>query len=271
MLVLSRREDDKILFPHLGISVHILKVAGNKVRLGVKAPSDVKVLRNELSVTEQAVDGNLETYPSDLLNTLNAARDSAVSVDDLEGSLAARRSVTESLNSLLNLGGKDLDKDWHGRIYDLLNHLKTIDERKSKPAEKPKTTSNSRSALLVEDNPNEQKLLASFLRLRNFDVAVANDGNEALNYLAANKEPDFMLLDMKMQGMDGPTTIRTLRNDHIHNELKVFAVSGSDPQDYGVSIGPDGVDAWFPKPLDPEALVFRLSVDESRNVTEKTA
>ena len=37
MLVLSRREDDKIVFPHLGITVEVLRIAGRTVRLGVKA------------------------------------------------------------------------------------------------------------------------------------------------------------------------------------------------------------------------------------------
>lgn len=48
MLVLSRRKDDRVLFPNLGISVHILRVDGNRVRIGVEAPPEVKVLRHEL-------------------------------------------------------------------------------------------------------------------------------------------------------------------------------------------------------------------------------
>ena len=38
MLVLSRREDDKIVFPNLGITVEVLRIAGRSVRLGVTAP-----------------------------------------------------------------------------------------------------------------------------------------------------------------------------------------------------------------------------------------
>jgi carbon storage regulator len=48
MLVLSRREGEKI---RLGdsIVVTVVKVAGDRVRLGIEAPSDVLVLRGELS------------------------------------------------------------------------------------------------------------------------------------------------------------------------------------------------------------------------------
>ena len=51
MLVLSRGPKDKVLFPNLGISVEILRIAGNRVRVGVEAPKDVRVLRHELEDT----------------------------------------------------------------------------------------------------------------------------------------------------------------------------------------------------------------------------
>ena len=49
MLVLSRGRNDKVVFPTLGISVEILRVAGNKVRLGIEAPHEVPVHRHEIS------------------------------------------------------------------------------------------------------------------------------------------------------------------------------------------------------------------------------
>ena len=49
MLVLSRGRNDKIVFPNLGITVEILNIASNKVRVGVDAPPSVTVLRHELA------------------------------------------------------------------------------------------------------------------------------------------------------------------------------------------------------------------------------
>jgi carbon storage regulator CsrA len=49
MLVLSRRRNDKVVFPNLGISVEVLRVDGKTVRLGVEAPRDVPVLRHEIA------------------------------------------------------------------------------------------------------------------------------------------------------------------------------------------------------------------------------
>ena len=48
MLVLSRRLNDKVVFPHLGITVEILRITGNAVRVGIEAPRDVPVHRKEV-------------------------------------------------------------------------------------------------------------------------------------------------------------------------------------------------------------------------------
>jgi|KBSMisStaDraftv2_1062788.scaffolds.fasta_scaffold9118660_1 carbon storage regulator CsrA len=49
MLVLSRGRQEKIVFPSLGISLEVLHVAGNKVRIGIEAPQDVPVHRGEVA------------------------------------------------------------------------------------------------------------------------------------------------------------------------------------------------------------------------------
>ena len=48
MLVLSRGARQKIVFPTLGITVEILQIAGKRVRVGIDAPTDVPVHRNEV-------------------------------------------------------------------------------------------------------------------------------------------------------------------------------------------------------------------------------
>jgi carbon storage regulator len=53
MLVLSRRENEQIKLGE-SIVVTVVKVSGDRVRLGIKAPSDVLVLRGELQQREVA-------------------------------------------------------------------------------------------------------------------------------------------------------------------------------------------------------------------------
>jgi carbon storage regulator len=48
MLVLSRRVNETVVFPDLGITVQVLLLKGGTVRLGIEAPREVAVLREEL-------------------------------------------------------------------------------------------------------------------------------------------------------------------------------------------------------------------------------
>ena len=47
MLVLTRRDGQKIVLPALGVTFTVVRIEGDRVRIGVEAPKDVKILRNE--------------------------------------------------------------------------------------------------------------------------------------------------------------------------------------------------------------------------------
>ena len=51
MLVLSRKKSEKIKLGD-SIEITVVRVSGNKVRIGIRAPTDVSVLRQELSVAD---------------------------------------------------------------------------------------------------------------------------------------------------------------------------------------------------------------------------
>lgn len=48
MLVLSRKRDEALVFPALGIEVRVLEIRWDRVRIGIEAPANVRVLRDEL-------------------------------------------------------------------------------------------------------------------------------------------------------------------------------------------------------------------------------
>jgi carbon storage regulator len=48
MLVFSRGRQQTIVFPSLGISIEVLRIAGNKVRIGIDAPQRLPVHRGEV-------------------------------------------------------------------------------------------------------------------------------------------------------------------------------------------------------------------------------
>lgn len=116
--------------------------------------------------------------------------------------------------------------------------------------------------LLVEDNGNCEELALRSLRKAGFcKVSVARDGAEALGMLLGEaadgeplREPNFVLLDMKLPKIDGVGVLQRIRSDERTRRLKVFALSSSeDPKDLE-QCRSLGVVAVLPKPLNAELL-----------------
>lgn len=59
MLVLSRKKNQSIVIDG-NIEIEVLQVKGNSIRLGIKAPRDVRVLRGELKPFGMAPEGEVE-------------------------------------------------------------------------------------------------------------------------------------------------------------------------------------------------------------------
>ncbi|HWY85562.1 MAG TPA: response regulator [Gemmataceae bacterium] len=123
----------------------------------------------------------------------------------------------------------------------------------------PRRPGESPRVLLVEDNANERELLALLLRRSGLEVDTACDGLEALDRLQAPTCPDMVLLDMGLPRCDGPTTVREIRRNPDYLGLKIFAVSGHTPDEYGLATNSSGIDRWFCKPIDTDSLIHDVS------------
>jgi DNA-binding NarL/FixJ family response regulator len=82
--------------------------------------------------------------------------------------------------------------------------------------------------LVVDDHPLTRDALTSLLRQGGFDVVgEAGDGAEALE-LAHDLQPDLVLLDLSMPGMDGLTVLPRLRSAAPRCEVVVLTASGTE-------------------------------------------
>jgi carbon storage regulator CsrA len=244
MLILSRREGEKIVFPALGIVLELQKIKGSTARLGIKAPAEIKILRDELA--PDAV--GAPHAPPQQRKLSHAAR------NHLHTALLALQLSRRQLERGMTLEAEAS----FARGLAALEQLEAEAEAARPASPKPAAVSPRCRALLVEDDPNQSELLAGFLRMNGFDVATSDDGARALDYLASHAQPDMVLLDMFMPRCDGPTTVSAIRSNPAFAGIKVFAISGTSPSELGVSTGPSGVNRWFAKPVNPEKLVQEL-------------
>jgi carbon storage regulator CsrA len=247
VLVLSRKQNDKVVFPHLGITVQVIRLQGRTVRLGIHAPDDVQVLRHELE------------------GVLEGPRPAARPVQERSHAMRNRvNAATIGLHLLRRQLETGQRANVESTISKVLQELETLESELGSSTAAPRQPPSNRRlrALLVEDNENERELLGGFLRSYDYDVVTAHDGIDALERLDDDAKPDVVLLDLNMPRLDGRATIQRIRSNPSHVGLKVFVVSGSPPDAPGSR--PAGADRWFRKPIRPDDLVREIDRELSR-------
>jgi len=109
-------------------------------------------------------------------------------------------------------------------------------------------------ALVVEDEEQLAALVASYLERDGFEVTVTGDGTEAVG-LARTVDPDMVVLDLGLPGLDGVEVCRQIRT--FSDAYIVIATARSDEIDtlIGLSVGADD---YMTKPFSPRELMARI-------------
>jgi DNA-binding response OmpR family regulator len=110
--------------------------------------------------------------------------------------------------------------------------------------------------LVVDDVPENVRLLEAVLTSRGYDVVSATDGRVALE-LAGSAKPDLVLLDVVMPQPDGYVVCRRLRESEETAVLPVVMVTASQGPEKTKAIEA-GADDLIAKPLDHDELLARV-------------
>lgn len=115
--------------------------------------------------------------------------------------------------------------------------------------------------LLVEDNPDDERLTLRALKKNNFlnDIVIARDGEEALDYLLGTGSyagrdmkimPSLILLDIKLPKIDGLEVLNQIRSNPLTKGLAVVILTSSkEEQDLQTSYNLN-VNSYIRKPVD---------------------
>jgi len=82
--------------------------------------------------------------------------------------------------------------------------------------------------LIVDDEEDVREFAANFFRKRKIDVITASSGEEALSVMKQQKS-DLVLLDIRMDGIDGIETLRRIRESD--KNAKVIMITGRKPEE----------------------------------------
>ena len=113
------------------------------------------------------------------------------------------------------------------------------------------------SIMLVDDHPLLRKGLRQLITLTDTleVVAEAGNGQDAIA-LAKELDPDLILLDLNMQGMDGLATLRQLRDEEVTSRIVMLTVSDAD-EDVLAAISA-GADGYLLKDMEPEEILVQI-------------
>jgi DNA-binding response OmpR family regulator len=102
------------------------------------------------------------------------------------------------------------------------------------------------SILIVEDERTLNEAYQIILRTAGYEILTAYNGKEALR-VAAEKEPDLILLDLRMPHMDGLHFLREYDVKQLHPKVKVIVFTNYDTQKDIDEMYQRGVDRYIVK------------------------
>lgn len=109
--------------------------------------------------------------------------------------------------------------------------------------------------LLIDDEVALANTLAQRLKMRDFKVGTAYDGEQALSKLK-EEEPDVIVLDLKMPGMHGMEVLQEIKKAHPDIQVIILTGHGTDKDEEDAKrLG--GFD-FLKKPVDIETLEHKI-------------
>ena len=116
-----------------------------------------------------------------------------------------------------------------------------------------------RKILIIDDEDDIREVAALSLEsIAGWDVVRASSGAQGLTR-AASEQPDAILLDVMMPGMDGPTTFHKLRENPATAQIPVLLLTAKVQSSDQRRFADLGVQAVLLKPFDPLTLASQIA------------
>ena len=111
--------------------------------------------------------------------------------------------------------------------------------------------------LIVDDEPIVRESIRDWLREAGYPVATAQDGEEALK-LARVNNPDIILLDIQLPGLNGFEVCKSVKSDSTMSHTKVLMLSGMAQNSDWQKAQEAGADGYIAKPFSSIELLEKV-------------
>ena len=117
----------------------------------------------------------------------------------------------------------------------------------------------NRKILVIDDSTTSVVILENMLKNMNIETISANNGESGIE-MASKEQPDLILLDILMPGIDGFETCKRLKNNHNTSEIPIIFISAKDESVDKVKGLELGAIDYIAKPFDIGELRARIGV-----------
>lgn len=126
--------------------------------------------------------------------------------------------------------------------------------------------------LIVEDNPQNMKLIEMTLRGKGYTLLKATDGEEALG-MAMREQPDLIIMDMQLPKLNGLEVTKRLRETSAFSHTPIIALTAYAMKGDKENFISGGCDAYVSKPINtrelPEMIAEMLRQRQKGNPLDK--
>ena len=123
--------------------------------------------------------------------------------------------------------------------------------------------------LIIEDEVDIAELISFNLQRNQFDTILAHNGLEGLDK-AMSIEPDLIILDLMLPGMDGISVNKELKSDPRTRNIPVIMLTAKTQTDDRITGLETGADDYITKPFSPKELVLRAQAILKRTVQKNS-
>ena len=142
-----------------------------------------------------------------------------------------------------------------GRGTTITIHMPVVDAHQAPPveAQPPAPAQRGARVVIADDNVDGAEMLAAFMTMKGWSPHVAHDGATAVK-LSTDLQPEVILLDIGMPGIDGYEACRQLRADARTSQAFIVALTGWGQDQDKARAARSGFDAHLTKPADLNVL-----------------